>query len=77
VRRVLEKVRGSGAPRALERVAERHGITVGQAAIAWLLERSPVMLPIPGTGSIEHLEQNVAAAAVRLSREDMQELTGR
>jgi aryl-alcohol dehydrogenase-like predicted oxidoreductase len=77
VRRVLERVRGSGAPRALERVAERHGITVGQAAIAWLLERSPVMLPIPGTGSIEHLEQNVAAAAVRLSREDMQELTGR
>jgi aryl-alcohol dehydrogenase-like predicted oxidoreductase len=77
VMRVLERVRGSGAPRALERVAERHGITVGQAAIAWLLERSPVMLPIPGTGSIEHLEQNVAAAAVRLSREDMQELTGR
>ena len=69
--------RASGVMRALERVAERHGITVGQAAIAWLLERSPVMLPIPGTGSIEHLEQNVAAAAVRLSREDMQELRGR
>ena len=61
-------------PSALSNVAERHGITVGQAAIAWLLGRSNVMLPIPGTGSIEHLEQNVAAAAVRLSPEDMHEL---
>jgi aryl-alcohol dehydrogenase-like predicted oxidoreductase len=66
--------KGSGAVRALERVAERHGITVGQAAIAWLLERSTMMLPIPGTGSIEHLEQNVAAASVRLTPEDMHEL---
>lgn len=65
---------GSGATRALGKVAERHGITTGQAAIAWLLERSKVMLPIPGTGSIEHLEQNVAAASVRLSPEDMQHL---
>ena len=65
---------GSGASRALGKVAERHGITVGQAAIAWLLQRSPVMLPIPGTGSIEHLEQNIAAAAVRLTSQDMQEL---
>ena len=65
---------GSGALRALARVAERHGITVGQAAIAWLLERSTVMLPIPGTSSIEHLEQNVAAASVRLSPQDMHEL---
>ena len=65
---------GSGAVRALEKVAARHGITVGQAAIAWLLQRSTVMLPIPGTGSIEHLEQNVAAASVRLSPQDMHEL---
>ena len=65
---------GSGATRALGKVAERHGITAGQAAIAWLLARSTVMLPIPGTGSIEHLEQNVAAASVRLSPEDMQHL---
>jgi pyridoxine 4-dehydrogenase len=65
---------GSGALRALERVAARHSITVGQAAIAWLLERSTVMLPIPGTGSTEHLEQNVAAASVRFSPEDMHEL---
>jgi pyridoxine 4-dehydrogenase len=68
--------RSSGALRALERVAELHGITVGQAAIAWLLARSSVMLPIPGTGSIEHLDQNVAAAAVRLTPEDMHDLGG-
>ena len=73
-RRLLERVRGSRALRALETVAERHGITVAQAAIAWLLERSKVMLPIPGTGSLEHLEQNVAAASVRLSAKDMNEL---
>ena len=66
--------RSSGVSRALQRVAERHGITVGQAVIAWLLERSSVMLPIPGTGSIEHLEQNIAAAHVRLTPEDMREL---
>jgi pyridoxine 4-dehydrogenase len=64
----------AGALRALGRVAARHGITAGQAAIAWLLGRSPVMLPIPGTGAIEHLEQNVAAASVRLSPQDRQEL---
>lgn len=67
-------VQASGALRALGKVAERHGITAGQAAIAWLLERSTVMLPIPGTGAIEHLEQNVAAASVRLTPEDMHEL---
>jgi pyridoxine 4-dehydrogenase len=65
---------GSGAVRALGRVAQRHGIAVGQAAIAWLLERSTAMLPIPGTGSIEHLEQNIAAASVRLTPQDMHEL---
>lgn len=65
---------GSGSVRALEKVAERHGVTGGQAAIAWLLDRSTVMLPIPGTGSIEHLEQNIAAASVRLTSQDMHEL---
>jgi len=66
---------GSGRGlRALSAVAERRGISVGQAAIAWLLGRSSVMLPIPGTGSIEHLEQNIAAGSVRLSPQDMQEL---
>jgi pyridoxine 4-dehydrogenase len=66
--------RGSGSLRALAKVAERHGITVGQASIAWLLARSPVMLPIPGTGSIDHLEENVAAASVRLAPQDMHDL---
>ena len=66
--------RGSGAPRGLEQIADRHGITVGQAVIAWLLERSAVMLPIPGTGSMEHLEENIAAAAVRLNQQDMRGL---
>jgi len=66
--------RGSGSLRALARVAERHGITVGQASIAWLLERSRVMVPIPGTGSIAHLEENVAAASVRLTPQDMHDL---
>ncbi len=66
--------RGSGSVRALARVAERHGITVGQATIAWLLGRSSVMLPIPGTGSVEHLEENVAAASIRLTPQDMHDL---
>jgi pyridoxine 4-dehydrogenase len=64
----------SGAMRKLGDVARRHGVTVGQAALAWLLARSPTMLTIPGTASAAHLEENVAAAAVRLSDEDMREL---
>ena len=48
-------------------IAERHGASTGQVALAWLLRRSPVMLPIPGTSSIEHLEENVAAIEVDLS----------
>ncbi len=64
----------SGAGKALARVAARHGITVGQAVIAWLIARSPVILPIPGTASVAHLEENVAAAAARLTPEDLTEL---
>ncbi len=55
-------------------VAERHGATTSQVALAWLLQRSPVVLPIPGTGSIEHLEENVAAARLRLSDQAVAEL---
>ena len=55
-------------------VAERHGATTGQVALAWLLQRSPVMLPIPGTGSVEHLEENVAAAQLRLADSAVAEL---
>jgi len=58
----------------VRRVAARLGATPAQVAIAWLLARSPVMLPIPGTGSIAHLEENAAAATLRLSPEDLSEL---
>jgi aryl-alcohol dehydrogenase-like predicted oxidoreductase len=52
---------------ALDRVAKAHDATHAQIALAWLLKRSPVMLPIPGTSRVKHLEQNVAAAAIALS----------
>ena len=55
-------------------VAERHGATTSQVALAWLLQRSPVVLPIPGTGSVEHLEENVAAAQLRLADSAVAEL---
>ncbi len=66
----------AGGPRrrALERVAADRGISFAQASLAWLLTRSPVMLPIPGTSSLDHLEQNVAAAGLRLSGSEMQEI---
>jgi aryl-alcohol dehydrogenase-like predicted oxidoreductase len=52
-------------------VAKAHGVRVPQIALAWLLYRSPVMLPIPGTSSLEHLEENVAAGGLRLTDEDL------
>lgn len=58
----------------LARAAERHGAAPSQLALAWLLQRSPVMLPIPGTASVEHLEENVAAARLRLSQGELDEL---
>ena len=58
----------------LHAVAARHGATVFQIALAWLLEHSPAMLVIPGTSSVEHLEENVAAAEIRLTKNDMKEL---
>jgi aryl-alcohol dehydrogenase-like predicted oxidoreductase len=58
----------------LHRVAERHGATIFQVALAWLLARSPAMLVIPGTSSVEHLEENVAAAEIGLTKKDMEEL---
>ena len=57
-------------PAKVKRVAVRLGATPAQVAIAWLLARSAVMLPIPGTSSIAHLEENAAAAALRLAPED-------
>ena len=55
----------------LDKVAKRHGATVSQLSLAWLLHRSPVMLPIPGTSSVAHLEENLKAADIALSAEDM------
>ena len=51
-------------------IMEKHGVSGSQIALAWLLKRSPVMLPIPGTGKVKHLEDNVAAASIALSDED-------
>jgi pyridoxine 4-dehydrogenase len=58
----------------LDRVARRRGATVYQVALAWLLARSPAMLMIPGTSSVEHLEENVAAAELTLTEQDLTEL---
>jgi pyridoxine 4-dehydrogenase len=63
---------GPGGP--LTEIAQRHDASPGQVAIAWLLARSEVMLPIPGTSSVDHLEQNIAAAAIELSEEEIAEL---
>ncbi len=65
---------GSGAGKTLGRIAARYGMSSGQAVIAWLLARAPVIIPIPGTSSVAHLEENVAAAAVHLNAEDLREL---
>jgi pyridoxine 4-dehydrogenase len=59
----------------LDQVAQQTGATTSQVCLAWLLRRSPVMLPIPGTSSLEHLEENCAAASIALSDEQFQELT--
>jgi pyridoxine 4-dehydrogenase len=64
----------SASMRALARVADRHKVSIGAAAIAWLLHYSRAMLPIPGTGSVKHLEENIAAASIHLTPEDMGEL---
>jgi pyridoxine 4-dehydrogenase len=55
-------------------IAERHRATPAQIALAWLLHRTPVMLPIPGTASVEHLEENVGAVGIELSGEEVEEL---
>jgi aryl-alcohol dehydrogenase-like predicted oxidoreductase len=62
---------GAGARDRLEAWAVRRGVSFAQAAIAWLLARSPAMLPIPGTSRLRHLEENVAAATMSLTAEEM------
>jgi aryl-alcohol dehydrogenase-like predicted oxidoreductase len=56
---------------ALTDISKRHDVTVHQIALAWLLARSETMLTIPGTGSVDHLEENVAAAGLRLDPEEI------
>ncbi|MFN2523037.1 MAG: aldo/keto reductase [Mycobacteriales bacterium] len=67
---------GAGSSAALAAVAARHEATPAQVALAWLLQRSPVLLPIPGTSSVAHLEENLAAPSVVLTPEDVAELAG-
>ena len=64
----------SGGP--LDQVAASHHATPGQIALAWLLHRSPVMLPIPGTSKLDHLEENIAAAGIELSEHEFEKLGG-
>jgi pyridoxine 4-dehydrogenase len=59
----------------VQEIADRHGATAHQVALAWLLARSPAMLVIPGTGSVAHLEENAAAAGVQLSQDEVASLT--
>jgi pyridoxine 4-dehydrogenase len=66
---------GRVAGEVLGRIAQAHHASPTQVALGWLLRRSPFMLPIPGTSSIEHLEQNVAAASLRVTKEEYEELS--
>jgi aryl-alcohol dehydrogenase-like predicted oxidoreductase len=66
------KLAAAGGP--LENLAKQHGATVAQLSIAWLLHRSQVMLPIPGTSSVDHLEENVASAGLKLSEDEWKKL---
>ena len=66
-------LRGDGGP-ALRKIAEAHRATPSQITLAWLLKRSPVMLPIPGTLSLEHLRQNLVALEIELTDEEYQTL---
>jgi aryl-alcohol dehydrogenase-like predicted oxidoreductase len=65
---------GKVAGEVLARVAQAHNVNPHQVALAWLLQRSPMMLPIPGTSSVQHLEENVAAASLRLSQQEFDAL---
>jgi pyridoxine 4-dehydrogenase len=65
---------GKSATEKLKQIAAAHGATPMQVALAWLLQQSPMMLPIPGTSSVEHLEEDVAAAQVKLTDEEFKAL---
>ena len=59
----------------LDEAAKKHDASIAQLALAWLLKRSPVMLPIPGTSSVGHLEENVAASSLQLTDEEFNSLS--
>jgi aryl-alcohol dehydrogenase-like predicted oxidoreductase len=67
---------GKAAGDVLNDIARAHKAKPMQVALAWLLQRSPMMLPIPGTSSVEHLEENVAAASLRLTQDEFEKLSG-
>jgi diketogulonate reductase-like aldo/keto reductase len=66
---------GKVAADVLNQIAQAHGASPTQVALPWLLRQSSIMLPIPRTSSVEHLEENVAAASLRLTDEDYQMLS--
>ena len=66
------RLAGPGSP--LRRIAEEHGVTPAQLALAWLLQRSPVLLPIPGTSTVAHLEENAGAALIELTPAQIKQL---
>jgi aryl-alcohol dehydrogenase-like predicted oxidoreductase len=66
------KLAENGGP--LARIAKRHSATPAQVALAWLLRRSPVMLPIPGTSRVKHLEENMAGETIELTDEEAREI---
>jgi aryl-alcohol dehydrogenase-like predicted oxidoreductase len=59
---------------ALDAIAKAHGATPSQIAVAWLLQRSPVIIPIPGTSKVAHLEENVKAGGIELTKEEFDSL---
>jgi pyridoxine 4-dehydrogenase len=65
-----------GKPRRLREIAERHGASASQVKLAWLLHRSEAVAPIPGTLSIEHLQENLGALEIELSEEELETLSG-
>jgi pyridoxine 4-dehydrogenase len=70
-------LRGDGGGPELAEIAERHGATPAQITLAWLLRRSPAMLPIPGTLSLEHLKENLAALEIELDDDEFEALRSR
>jgi pyridoxine 4-dehydrogenase len=67
---------GTVAGKLLERIAKARQVKPIQVALAWLLKRSPMMLPIPGTSSVAHLEENVQAGSLQLTEAEFSDLTG-